>query len=514
MAKFYTPEQWGQLSDEDKKAFFKGIWPEAQAMADGGMVQEPIITDEPVGVEAPAAAPALPPPGMPDLSLQGVFAQPIPPPPPLGSAQGNLVNEAQVPSVLPQQAPSQYPTITTTKTTRQAPIPGAAGMLAQADKARGSQLAALKGSAEANIQEAKDTETILKGFQQKQAGMEVERQKKEQERQVQLAESQSKVDKMIEESKNLRVDPNKFYADRGVFSSLIMSLASGVGAYSAGKLGGKNFAGEALDRAIDRDIDAQKANIEQKSKAVGQQMNLYQMMRSRFGDEREAELATKVALRESVIDSLKIAQATAAAKNAPFAQAKLLADEEAKQVADKVNLVKAITPQATTETIVQESPKARAQYAPGEFETKVAAPARANKLAIEAYDNVIDKVKSGKVPTGRIASFVQETQRMLANAADKDYDKVKAERNRLLFEMASGISGAAYSEKELARFEEIIPKMGTNPKFFKEQMEHLRDQRLKQHEGLLKTNVYAAPAGFDMGELQVKPTKDQLQKKK
>lgn len=66
-----------------------------------------------------------------------------------------------------------------------------------------------------------------------------------------------------------KVDPNRAnpFASDSVSRQLMAGLAVGLGGYSAGMLGGSNSALDIINKTIDRDIQAQRYNIEQKQKA-------------------------------------------------------------------------------------------------------------------------------------------------------------------------------------------------------------------------------------------------------
>jgi hypothetical protein len=62
----------------------------------------------------------------------------------------------------------------------------------------------------------------------------------------------------------MHVDPGKWYKDRGTAGSVLAALASAAGAFGANMphSGGKNYAQEILDKSQQRELDAQKENID------------------------------------------------------------------------------------------------------------------------------------------------------------------------------------------------------------------------------------------------------------
>lgn len=98
---------------------------------------------------------------------------------------------------------------------------------------------------------------------------------------------------------NSEVDPGKYWADRNVGSKILAGIGMILGGFDPS---GQNRAVELVQRAIDRDIDAQKANIQTRiakgREAISSRQNLMGMMRQRFGDDLSAELAARQVMNE------------------------------------------------------------------------------------------------------------------------------------------------------------------------------------------------------------------------
>lgn len=96
--------------------------------------------------------------------------------------------------------------------------------------------------------------------------------------------------KLENEVKNQKVDPNHFWNQqtgvKGGANKVLALLGLFLGGMSQSKTG-VNPAGQMLQNAIDRDIEAQKANINQKN-------NLFNMNMKKYGDLAQAEQATKL----------------------------------------------------------------------------------------------------------------------------------------------------------------------------------------------------------------------------
>ena len=73
------------------------------------------------------------------------------------------------------------------------------------------------------------------------------------------------------EAREMHVDPQKWFKDKGTAGSIVAALAMGAGAFGANMphSGGQNAAQKIIDGAVERNTDAQKADIQNKWKAVG-----------------------------------------------------------------------------------------------------------------------------------------------------------------------------------------------------------------------------------------------------
>ncbi len=108
------------------------------------------------------------------------------------------------------------------------------------------------------------------------------------------------------EARDLKVDPNRFWSKpngeqdmgRKIMAAFSMALA-GAGTAIAGR--GENGAAQVLDiinTHIDRDIDAQKFNIQQKREDVAGEANQYQLLLAQNQNERVTESQLRVQLLE------------------------------------------------------------------------------------------------------------------------------------------------------------------------------------------------------------------------
>lgn len=521
MAKFYTPEQWAELSDEDKLAFF-GMKP--QKLAGGGFgsrreempaVDPSLIVEPPHPTAAGPSAPAAYDPFALNVTPTAAAA-PGPAQPALGSA-GQAENAAAEARTAPLNLTSSSSPLmaSTTRTSVSGTRADIAPEMAAIKEAGASRLKALEGAAKFE-QEAADREAATRNKLVEDAQeAEIKRVEAEAKRGMALRASEDDIKAAMEESKAMRVDPNKFYADRGTLGTIVAALAMGAGAYGAAMTGTKNFAAEIIENAIDRDIQAQKENIANKKSDIGHKVNLYNLMQARFNDDRQSEAATRIAMRQNVLDTIEAARADALAKGKPFAQEGLRAEIIAKNAAESANLKLSTAEKYTSETVTAPVAGGKERLAPAKW-FDVAKDLQKSRRQVEGYDKILEWAGKDAKNVGRIESAYNETLKRLVNKSDPNYEKLKMQRNIALFEMASGISGAAYSEKELQRFEEIIPNLWSDPAKFKAQMEVLREHSAQRHADELELAASMAPAGSqaEVERLRIKPTQSQLQQKK
>lgn len=100
---------------------------------------------------------------------------------------------------------------------------------------------------------------------------------------------------------NQNVNPDRFWESRSDGQKAALVLSAMLGGFTAGIRGGPNQALEQINKSIDNDIQAQKANIANRRSGVDTVKNELDLMRLQFGDERTAEAAVKL----SRINSLK-----------------------------------------------------------------------------------------------------------------------------------------------------------------------------------------------------------------
>lgn len=175
------------------------------------------------------------------------------------------------------------------------------------DNAYGMQQAGLAKEAKAQIAKSDETFKVLQDAQAKQDALELERVQKEKVRQDQLAAGFKKYDEVnnsYQAAAAKGIDKDHFWATRSTDQKILAGIGLFLGAFG-GVRDGSNPAVKVIENAINQDIETQKANIELKGRAATAQNNVYQSMREKFGDDRAAEAATRLAALNRVDMQLK-----------------------------------------------------------------------------------------------------------------------------------------------------------------------------------------------------------------
>lgn len=127
------------------------------------------------------------------------------------------------------------------------------------------------------------------------------------------SELDNELNSIYEKTKSGQIDPNRFWNNQSSGNRIMASVAVALGALGSAITGGKNDALDVIQAQINRDIDAQKAEL-------GQKNNLLSFNLNRLGNMQAAENATRLQQMSVVQAQL---QAAAAKSGNKLAQAKL-----------------------------------------------------------------------------------------------------------------------------------------------------------------------------------------------
>lgn len=161
-------------------------------------------------------------------------------------------------------------------------------------------------------------EKAMTGFEQEKLAAIQERQQAEAQAAKINADNMAAIQKQNDELAaaiaNNKIDPRRLFAQASTGAKVASALGLVLGGIGAGLTGGENQALKMLNKLVDDDIDAQKANL-------GKMQTLYSMNLQKLGDERAAYAATKGQIASYITNKLDQAAARA---NIPAAQANAL----------------------------------------------------------------------------------------------------------------------------------------------------------------------------------------------
>ena len=103
--------------------------------------------------------------------------------------------------------------------------------------------------------------------------------------------AQKDIDAAVAEVVNFKIDPKRFYKSTG--AAIASAIAVALGEFSSKLGGGPNTALAIINRAIDRDIDAQKTELKNLQYGASAADNAYSRLLDQHGDAEKAELLAK-----------------------------------------------------------------------------------------------------------------------------------------------------------------------------------------------------------------------------
>jgi len=107
-------------------------------------------------------------------------------------------------------------------------------------------------------------------------------------------EAMADLQKRSEAIANAKVNPEQFWQGHGgALGQVLAAVAVGMGQYSASRTGGQNAALGIINNAIDKNIAAQRDNIDNQKAGLQAKNSLYAQNLAAFGDKEIALLATK-----------------------------------------------------------------------------------------------------------------------------------------------------------------------------------------------------------------------------
>lgn len=144
--------------------------------------------------------------------------------------------------------------------------------------------------------------------------------KLQEERQNVLDDLAARRDAKVKEIEESRIDPARLWQGKnGTRNQIAAGLAAALGAVGAALAGGPNLGLQAVEKAIDRDLDLQEKEIGKKRADLSEIGRVYQQEKERFGDKiiarNEAKIAALTAAKVQAERYAKLSNAEDAAIN-------------------------------------------------------------------------------------------------------------------------------------------------------------------------------------------------------
>jgi hypothetical protein len=161
---------------------------------------------------------------------------------------------------------------------------------------------------------------LAKGEEQAYANYNQQLQQTQEHFQKNYQDIEGQIQKYSDEVANGKINPNKVWQDSSTGGKISAAIGLVLGGMGAGLTGGPNQALQVIQKAVDRDIDAQKANL-------GKSQSLLSMNMQRYQNLHAAEAATRAtmgaAVQGQIAQMSAKAQSPIAAANAQLAQAQV-----------------------------------------------------------------------------------------------------------------------------------------------------------------------------------------------
>jgi hypothetical protein len=168
-----------------------------------------------------------------------------------------------------------------------------------------NQIAVEYGDIKANLE--RDQALAISKYNETNNKIIADQQKRELEKQQRVDESMSRVQQARADYMATNIDPQGFWKSADGSTNIgkelggVLAIALGsIASTMPGGTGGPNVALDMINKHIERNIDAQKANLEKKKYGITVAQGEYGMMRDLLGDEKQANLAARILLRDQL----------------------------------------------------------------------------------------------------------------------------------------------------------------------------------------------------------------------
>lgn len=199
-------------------------------------------------------------------------------------------------------------TLNTTKTEKRIADPSAVDAL---DESQKNSLEAARLLHEVTREEARARVNTLNQFNTDLEVKQREHQANELKRQAAIQDKQKEVERIEQDALDVKIDGSHLWSDGGG-SRVMAGIGLILGGFGQAFNGKENPAIGVIERAIERDIQVQKANAAQKNAAASIKNNQFSRFKSVLGDEKAAEDALRATMYKDVERRLDLVAAKSA----------------------------------------------------------------------------------------------------------------------------------------------------------------------------------------------------------
>jgi len=127
-----------------------------------------------------------------------------------------------------------------------------------------------------------------------------ERRRIQSERDQALTAARGRYDRAVAEASSMRVDPSRWYSDRGIAGGIAAAIAMALGSFAEAMGAGPNRAAEMIGESVRNDIEAQRMNASIAQQGAEMQRSAYWMARNQFEDADAAQAAAEALMLQRI----------------------------------------------------------------------------------------------------------------------------------------------------------------------------------------------------------------------
>lgn len=316
-------------------------------------------------------------------------------------------------------------------------------------------------------------------------------------------------DTLIDEYRKMDIKPKTLMEDGNIGQNIMAGLAIALGAVGASMQGSnQNMALQIMEKAIDRDLEAQKVNVEKKGQEINMLGASYQAARQSGMDDINAKRMAKADALDSVAAFLDAKVATInsdIAKNNGLMSAARIREEAAKWRAEATKTT--VTNQTQTETKV---------LTPKDLGTEgIQVPAEVQKVLNQGanLDNQLAHIRElSKDLKDAMGPVTGRVNKLLADyrLGATDVRSLQALLEQRLSSAVQQISGAGTTEKEVERIRTFQPNIKDDPETFEALLDAAEQKNTEEYYTTAKSYIKngTLPKDFVFQPLKSKYTQD------